>query len=331
MEFKKEVEIAKIYVNGKIEENPIEIRFDPLTLQTSRIIKKTLNLNFGGFDEEIESSKSWCPFCDERIEKTVAREPLIMKSELWRRGEAVLFANLMPYSKYSLVLRITEKHYLKLSEFKAKHFFDAFKLVQDFLSKVPEGKIYTMVGMNYLKPAGSSIMHPHMQILFSEHSTDYLARLEWSAFSFAESNKKDFWKALVEEEIKNGERFAGTTEKTYWLAAFAPKGFYHFIGVPEEKNFVDMSDEQLKGLSNGIAKILKFYERKGMNSFNFTIFCADRIGEHFRTHVQILARSPFGKYYWCDVFFPKMLMDESVTFFTPEDYSKELREVWKDL
>ncbi|MCS7121341.1 MAG: hypothetical protein NZ895_01885 [Archaeoglobaceae archaeon] len=331
MEFRREVEIAKIYVNGKIEENPVEIRFDPLTLQTSRIIKKSINLNFGGFEEEIESTRSWCPFCSERIENLAAREPIIMKSELWKRGEAIMFANLMPYSKFSLVLRVTEKHYLKLSEFKTEHFFDAFKLIQEFFSRLPEGKIYATIGMNYLKSAGSSIMHPHIQVLFSENSTDYFARLEWGAFSFAELNKKDFWMALVEEEKKNKERFIGTTEKTYWLATFAPKGFYHFMGIPEERNFVDMSDEQLIGLSKGITKILKFYERKGFNSFNFSIFCADRIGSSFRTNLQILARSPFGKYYWCDVFFTKMLQDESVTFFMPEDYAKELREIWEKL
>ncbi len=330
MEFRKEREVAKVLVGGGVEENPIEVRYDPLTLQTSRIIRKSLNLDFGGFDEEIESSASWCPFCSERIESMAARDPEIMRGELWRRGEAILFANLMPYARYSLVLRLTEAHYLKLSEFREQHFFDAFKLIQEYLSKLPDGKLYVTIGMNYLKPAGSSIMHPHIQIIISEASTDYFARLEWSALEFKESNGKDFWLALIEKE-KGGERYVGATEKTEWLAAFAPKGFFHITAIPEEREFASMSDEQLMGFARGIVKVLRYYERKNMNSFNFTFFCADRIGDHFRTNFHIVARSPFGKYYWCDVFFPKMLHDESVTFFVPEDYASELRSLWEEL
>ncbi len=331
MEFRKEVEVAKILVGGKVEESTVEVRYDPLTLQTSRIVRKTFPVpQSEGFEDEIESTKSWCPFCSERIEGMAARDPVIMGGELWKRGEAILFSNLMPYSKYSLVLRLTEEHFVRPSEFTQQHFVDAFSLIQEYIKKLPEGKLYITVGMNYLKPAGSSIMHPHIQIVISEASTDYFARLDWSALEFMESNGKDFWRALVERE-KEGERYVGSTEKTEWLAAYAPKGFYHFSAVPEERVFAEMSEEQLRGFAEGIVKVLKYYESKGLNAFNFTFFCADRIGEHFRTNFHIVARTPFGKYYWCDVFFPKMLHDESVTFFVPEEYAKELREVWDSL
>ncbi|MET1125189.1 MAG: hypothetical protein ABWW66_08065 [Archaeoglobaceae archaeon] len=330
MEFRVEREVAKVLVGGNVEDNVIEVRFDPLTLQTSRIVKKSIKLDFGGFEEEIESTRSWCPFCSERIESMAARDPEIMSGELWRRGEAILFANLMPYARHSLVLRLTEEHFLRPSQFKVQHFFDAFKLVQEYLEKLPEGKLYITVGMNYLKPAGSSIMHPHIQVVITQNSPDYFARLDWSSLEFKESNGKDYWLALLEAE-RGGERYIGRTAKTEWIAAFAPKGFYHFTAIPEEREFAKMSDEQLLGFAEGIVKVLKYYERKGMNSFNFAFFCADRIGEHFRTNFHIVARSPFGKFYWCDVFFPKMLQDESVTFFTPEEYARELRELWNEL
>ncbi len=330
MEFRKEVEVSKVLVGGKVDESVVEVRYDPLTLQTSRIVKKDFPIQSGDFEEEIISTKSWCPFCSERIEQMAARDPEIMQGELWKRGEAILFSNLMPYSKYSLVIRITEAHFVKLSEFKAEHFVDAFRLIQDYIKKIPEGKYYITIGMNYLKPAGSSIMHPHVQVMISDISTDYFARLDWSALEFMESNGTDYWQKLVEVE-REGERYIGKTEKTEWLAAFAPKGFFHFMAVPEEKEFANMSLEQLKGISEGIVKVLKYYERKNLNSFNFTLYCADRLGEHFRTNFHIVARTPFGKYYWCDVFYPKMLHDESIVFFLPEDYAGEIKEVWEEL
>jgi galactose-1-phosphate uridylyltransferase len=328
MEFRKEVEISKILIGGNVEESAVEIRYDPLTLQTSRIVKKNIPMPFSGdFEEEITSSRNWCPFCNERVEDLAARDPEIMKGEIWRRGECLAFSNIMPYSRYSLILRIAESHYLRLSEFKKSHFFDAFKLIQDYIGKLPGGKLYISIGMNYLKSAGSSVMHPHIQLLVSENATDLFARLEWSAFEFFEVNGRDYWSLLVEKE-KGGERYVGRTQKTDWLAAFAPKGFFHFIGIPEETEFAFMSDEQLEGFSEGITRILKFYETKGFNAFNFTFFCGDRIGKHFRTNFHIVARTPFSKYYWCDVFFPKLFHDESVTFFSPEDYTRELKNLW---
>ena len=330
MEFRKEIEVAKVLVGGKVEENVVEVRYDPLTLQTSRIVKKDFPIQSGDFEEEIESTRSWCPFCNERIDQMAARDPEIMGGELWKRGEAVLFSNLMPYSKHSLVLRLTDRHYVGVTEFQLRHFLDAFLLIQEYVKKIPDGKHYITIGMNYLKPAGSSIMHPHVQIMISEISTDYFARLDWGALEFKETNGVDYWKKLVEVE-KEGERYVGRTEKTEWIAAFAPKGFFHFTGVPEESEFVEMSEEQLRGIAEGIVKILRYYGRKNLNSFNFSLFCADRIGEHFRTNINIVARTPFGKYYWCDVFYPKMLHDESVVFFAPEDYAKEIREIWDEL
>uniref|UniRef100_A0A7J2TJJ3 Galactose-1-phosphate uridylyltransferase n=1 Tax=Archaeoglobus fulgidus TaxID=2234 RepID=A0A7J2TJJ3_ARCFL len=328
MEFRKEVEVAKVLIGGKIEDSVVEIRYDPLTLQTSRVVKKSLSIfKSENFDEEIESTKNFCPFCEERLDTMVARDPEIMGGEIWKRGESRAFSNLIPYAKYSIVIRISEKHFLKLSEFKESQFFDAFKLVQEYIKRLPNKKFFITIGMNYLKSAGSSIMHPHIQFIATENSPDYFARLEWSSLEFMEANGKDFWLALVEKE-REGERYVGRTEKTEWISAFAPKGFMHFIGIPEEREFAEMSDEQLMGFAKGIIKILRYYESKGFNAFNFSFFCADRLDKHFRTNFHIVARTPFGKYYWCDVFFPKMFQDESIVFFSPEDYARELREIW---
>ncbi len=329
MEFRREVEFSKVLLpNGSVEENRIEIRYDPLTLQTSRVIKKTPPIpEIQGFEEEIESSKAWCPFCPDRIETMAARDPDLLKGELLRRGEAILFSNIVPYSKYSFVIRMTDAHYLDLSEFRREHFEDSLLLIQDALSRLNEGKYYISIGMNYLKPAGSSIMHPHIQTLVSETSTDYFARMDWSALEFYEEKGRDFWKVLLEKEREIGKRYAGETEKTAWLSAFAPKGFYHFVGIPEEREFLAMSEEQISGISEGLVRILRFYRSKGFNSFNISMFLADRLGEHFRTNVHIVARTPFDKYYWCDVYFPKMFHDETISYLVPEEYAPELAEL----
>ncbi|RLI79472.1 hypothetical protein DRP05_03735 [Archaeoglobales archaeon] len=329
MEFKKEIEVSKILIGNKIEENVVEIRYDPLTLQTSRIVSKIPPISTqGDFNDEIENSKSYCPFCNERVWDLAVKDVEIMNGEIMKKDEALLFSNLTPYSKYSFILRLCNAHYLHLNEFRVEHFKNGLTLIQECLKKLPEGKFYISIGMNYLKPAGSSVMHPHMQIIISETSTDYFARLDWSALEYNEINGKDFWQALVEKEKEIGQRYVGETKKTEWLAAYAPKGFMHFIGIPEEKEFLKMDEEQIEGICDGIVKVLNYYHSKQFNSFNMSIFCGDRIGEHFRTNVNIVARTPFEKYYWCDVFFPKIFHDESVVHTFPEVCAKELKLMW---
>jgi galactose-1-phosphate uridylyltransferase len=332
MEFRKEVEVAKVLLpNGSMEEYRIEIRYDPLTLQTSRVIRKTPPFpEIQGFEDEIENSRRNCPFCPGKLEKMAARNPDLLNGEILERGEAVLFSNIAPYSKYSLIIRMTEAHYLELPEFKKEQFVDSFLLVQEVLSRLGEGKYYITLGMNYLKSAGGSIMHPHLQLLISETSTDYFARMDWSSLEFFEERKRDFWRVLVEREKEIGKRYAGETAKTAWVSAFAPKGFYHFIGVPEEREFVEMSEEQIHGICDGIVRILRFYGSKGYNSFNLSAFLADRLGRHFRTNIHLAARSPFDRYYWCDVYFPKLFHDETMAYLVPEEYASELSKFMKE-
>ena len=323
--FRKEVEESTIlYPDGRKEKVRVEIRHDPLTSQTSRIVQKT-----PPFAEPEEGEDSFCPFCDGVIEKVAARSPLLEDGIAWR-GEAAIFSNITPYSEYSFVVRLTRNHSPSVEDFRASHFRDAMLLIKEAMSRIARDETrnsrYHFAGINYLRSAGGSVRHPHMQYIASRTPTDYFRRLDECAKAFYSERGVDYWKWLV--EVEKEERYVGKTRDVEWIAAFAPKGFYHLMGICRKRTLAEMDEGSLEGIGEGIVKYMRFLKKAGMNAYNASLFFADDRGEHFRTHIHLLARTPMSRFYWNDTFFMKMIHDESIVYTVPEAFAEELRRFW---
>jgi hypothetical protein len=94
---------------------PLEIRRDPLTGQSCRLLPEgsLTPPELQDLEELAEQTRPTCPFCPERIESVTPRFP----PELWPEGriccgEALLFPNLAPYSKWSSVSVYSPQHHL---------------------------------------------------------------------------------------------------------------------------------------------------------------------------------------------------------------------------
>ncbi len=314
--FRSEKEHNEFYHPGKdsMEEVKVEIRFDPLTGKTSRIVQKPFPIAEDPDMSDVEKD-GFCPMCPENIYDVGARDPRILDKKLGEKGEAVLMANITPYAEYSLVCRLAEDHYLELDEFKEHHFSDGFDLLKDYLEVLKgngENK-YPSIIMNYLKPAGSSIVHPHIQMLISSHPNDYYKRRYEEGRRFYEDERKNYWKKLVE---KDEERRIGKTGDIDWLAAFSPQGFEHVKGIYDGSfDEIDTDD-----LSKGIVNVLRTYKNLNYNSFNFSIFIPPLNQEEgYATVIDLVARSNLDKFYWSDVSAISKLQDEPLVNRKPED------------
>ncbi|MEF8835569.1 MAG: hypothetical protein V5A76_05385 [Candidatus Thermoplasmatota archaeon] len=328
VEFRKEIEKATFYDpnDEAVKERKIEIRFDPLTGKTSRILDKPLDQNDEGDMSDVEKD-GFCPFCPENLEKVGARDTKILLGEMLKQGEARLLANVTPYSEYSTVVRLTEEHHLSLNEFEERHFVDGLKLVIEYLKKMEdiEEKKFPAVIMNYLKPAGSSIVHPHMQLLFSESMMDYQRRLVSNAEEYFEEEEKSYWENLVKEE-RGGKRAIGKTGGNEWISAFAPRGFDHVKGI-NPTNLLDFDDDELSSFSEGITNVLQAYGEMGRNSFNFSIFIPTfRESRKFSTVIDMITRTNLDKFYRADDFAMPKLLDESYSNMKPEELAKKVRD-----
>jgi galactose-1-phosphate uridylyltransferase len=330
--FRKEIEESRIlYPDGRMERVRVEIRYDPLTLQTSRIVQKT-----PPFGELEEGTDPFCPFCDGVIEKVAARSPILKGGIAWK-GEAAIFSNITPYSKYSFVVRLTRDHSPSIEDFSVSHFRDGLMLIKETMGLIDgegskggegnEGGLYHFAGINYLRSAGGSVRHPHMQYIASRNPTNYFLRLDERAREFYEENGLDYWTWLVEVE-KEDDRYVGETNGVEWVAAFAPKGFYHLIGVCGDRTLAEMDEGSLERIGEGILRYMDFLKSKGMNAYNASIFFADGRGEHFRTHIHLVARTPMSRFYWNDTFFMKIIHDESIVYTLPEAFAAEFRGLW---
>ncbi|MGH2884311.1 MAG: hypothetical protein ACRDPA_16730 [Solirubrobacteraceae bacterium] len=105
---------------GELIRTRVEVRVDPLTGHTSRIVPNRGLMPPNDFDLEAfaRENQPRCPFCADRIEQLTPRLPAAIEPDgRIARGEAVLFPNLHAYSSHSCVSVYSPRlHYLPLGQ-----------------------------------------------------------------------------------------------------------------------------------------------------------------------------------------------------------------------
>ncbi len=323
IEMRETTETSKFYdpSSDEVKQEKIVIRKDPLTGKQSRIVQKSLPLSKNS-DLPEEVLEGFCPFCEDKIYDIGARESQVLDNDLLKNEEAVLLANISPYAEHSLVIRLTEEHYLPLDRFKPKHFTDAFELILKYLKKKPHD-LHAAVMMNYLKPAGSSVVHPHLQVLITRSPMNHHKNIIEASKDYHKIHGTNYWEDLLKQEKKT-ERFIGIIGESHWISPFAPRGLEHIQGV-SLKDFRSMDRDELQDISKGIVNTLRYYANQGLNSFNYSILFSHE-GYTDITIIDIVARSTMDKYYWCDVFALSKLIDEYYSNKYPKKIAKDARE-----
>jgi len=182
--------------NGNNIERKIEVRYDPLTGETSRVLYghglalKSEDYTIAG---EQTGGKN-CPFCSENILKMTP----IFKQEIASEGRifhenAIVFPNLFPYSKHNGVVIFSNQHYVRIQEFTMDMIKHAFMAAQKYILSVLEtdsSSSFVSINWNYLPNSGGSILHPHLHVIVSESPTNYQANVMEKAAEFKQKNGK---------------------------------------------------------------------------------------------------------------------------------------------
>jgi UDPglucose--hexose-1-phosphate uridylyltransferase len=294
---------------------PLELRRDPLTGQTCRILPPHSFPPPARHDLErlAAESREGCPFCGPRVEEVTPRFP----PEVWsegrvRRGEAVLFPNLVPYAKWSSVsVYSPERHLLPLGALSPRLLADNLAAQAAFARAVlahDPGSGWISVNANHLPPSGSSIFHPHLQGSANPVPTT-MQRL------LAEVAPDDV-RAYVDAERELGERFVASAGGVDWLASFAP------LGPAELRAFVlgasspgDLDGPLAEELARGVAATLRVYDGLGFQSFNLALYGAPRGGV---LSLRLVARAYFGPAERSDAMWSERLHWEAATDLAPE-------------
>jgi len=245
----------------------------------------------------VKKRKMNCPFCPESVkEKTPMFTRDFLEEGRISVGDAVVIPNLLGHAERSVLVVLSKEHYLKLEDFTAKLIFDGFKGGLAYLTRLSEVEPSTRFPVfifNYLPPAGSSILHPHMQVLARDRPF-YLANLLLEkSKAYWEANKSSYWSDLASTE-KGGQRYLFGTNEIEWLVPFAPlRGSNEVQAIVSGKsNLLELNDKEWLGLAEGISKILRFYHKQSYVSFNIILLSGpvNRHLDYFDVNLRMISR-----------------------------------------
>jgi UDPglucose--hexose-1-phosphate uridylyltransferase len=326
MELRRELLTAEMIEpsTGEPVRTTIEVRFDPLTGHSSRILPERGLMPAGDFDlrEFALQSQPSCPFCPGRIDRlTPGLAPVIHPDGRITHGEAVLFANLHAYSSHSSVSVYSPRlHYLPLDEMTQRLVADNLATQVAFARAVmaaePQSR-WASINANHMLPSGSSLFHPHMQGIVDSQPTTMQRML-------ADVPPQRF-DAYLDAERRSGERYLANTGRVEWIASFAPvapaelRAFAVGISSPAE-----LDDDLIGELARGLALALGGYAEMGFQSFNCAIYGAPPATEGYPLNLRLACRSNLRPFYRSDSTFLERLHWEGAVDLAPETVAQRI-------
>jgi len=308
---------------------PTEVRIDPLTKRRSRII--TWGLPSKGrfdFSKMIEESKG-CIFCPESV---LVKTPQFLE-EITSEGricigKAVGFPNLNPGGTYGNVVVLCHEHFLNLNQFTPEIYEEglsvAIEIIRRTMAIDPDIR-YWQISQNFLLPGGSSILHPHLQIIGDPIPTNEMEWLLDASSSYFNRNETLYWNDLIKIEQGLGKRYIKNIGKVHWFVSFAPIGFNEVCGSVEgHEAIITLGKEEIASLAKGIVSTLRYYYEKDLNSFNFSIYSIS--GEiSYQLLIRIISRTPIQPYYLNDWTSFEVLQSELTSNIFPEELCREIQ------
>jgi UDPglucose--hexose-1-phosphate uridylyltransferase len=309
---------------GNLIRTPIEVRFDPLTGHSSRIVPERGLMPPNDLDLEAfaRESEARCPFCPDRIDELTPKlPPSIHPDGRIVHGEAVLFPNLHAYSSHSCVsVYSPHRHYLPLNEITARLMADNLSTQVAYAKAVMAADTrsrWASVNANHMLPSGSSLFHPHLQGIVDSVPTT-LQRL------LADVPAQRF-DAYLRAERGAAGRYLGNTGHVEWLVSFAPiapaelRAFVADVSSPAE-----LGDDLIAELAHGLALATGSYAEMGFESFNLAIYGAPPDTEGYPLNLRIACRSNLKAFYRSDSTFLERLHWEGAVDLQPETVAERI-------
>ncbi|HSO67521.1 MAG TPA: hypothetical protein VLP30_06670 [Desulfatirhabdiaceae bacterium] len=314
---------------------PSEIRIDPLTGRTARICHfMTLHWEKPDFQALVSGTETWCPLCPDKVMAITPFFPknLIPEGRL-QKDDMMIFPNIAPYDSIGAVATFGSRHYIPMTEFTPQLMASAFGFALDFFRRIestghPES-VYHIINWNYMPPAGSSLIHPHLQV-FSTSSAPNLMRQELEASRrYLDNTGSCFWEDLVTTEMKTGERYLGKIGRSHWITAFAPMGVAGDVLAVLEgaRCTLDLNAQDIEDISAGLAKVITEYDKMGIYSFNMNFFTGAKTDDHFRFHLLFSPRTFFNqKLGTPDIGALRNLFNETLCMAYPEEINAIIKQ-----
>jgi galactose-1-phosphate uridylyltransferase len=317
-----------------LDEIPYELRFDPLTGETGRVFDFPFTPDMPDLAGTVQRSREiFCPFCPETLEKSTPLFPedLIPEGRI-RVGEATLIPNLVPIDTYAGVSIFSREHYIPIENMTPETMHDPFAAALSFIKRVADQDPlvnFFSINWNYMPPAGSSMVHPHLQPNCGEVPTNELrAQLEACNRYSAESGNT-FWHDYIKTERATGERYIGEIDSTFWIMSFVPLGFLPDVRCifGDHSSLAQIGEAELRPFLIGLSKVLKYFSQHKLFSFNVSILSV-RENQHFRINARICPRLFPRAIGNNDMAYLQVLHKEPFTVRRPESVCEEVKKTF---
>ena len=304
-------------------EATLEVREDPLTGHRSRILVgqgPLLPPTAFDLDALAEQTGPTCPFCPERIDRVTPRfPPAVLAEGTIRRGEAVLFPNLLAYAAYASVsVYSPARHHLPLAAMTPTLVGDVVAVQVAFVRAMTSHDAdasWASINANHMLPAGSSVFHPHMQATVHPEPSNEEVRLA--------AVPPERFRDYLATERAAGERFLGNSGRVDWLAAFAPLAAGELRAfVPGVSSPVELDDDLVAELGWGIATAMQLYGELGHTSCNLAVYGAPPGTPGYPLNLRMVLRSNVSPLYRSDVSWLERLHGEVASDLRPEDLAE---------
>ena len=327
--------------DGQLDEQPIEVRLDPLlghqSIFSPGLVEKTSILfpptDFTYLRQRAEETRQNCFLCDGKWRQTTPRyEERIAPDGRLVQGDVALFPNLFPLAAYHAVVMLGDRHFRTLDDFPKSLFKDALAVSLEFIRRChaadPQIRHFT-INVNYLFPAGSSVLHPHLQVIGSPFAGAHERSLLQSSDAYHRQHASSYWLDLCSTEKRLQSRWIGEIEGSSWFAAYAPIGVNEINAItPNASHFLQWGDAEINGIAEGLAKTLALYHELQFSTFNLSCFSAplDVQRDDFRCLLRLINRQNVTPHYRADDYYFQKLLGNEIIIHTPEELAERMRQ-----
>lgn len=249
-------------------------------------------------------------------------------------GDACIFPNLNPFSRYHAVATLSPEHFLAIDQFEETLLINNLTMSRDYFLTVfrhDSGARYPVYLWNYLPPSAGSIIHPHVQLMVEHVPLPELRRIISKSSTYFRRRGTNYWDALLKAEKSCGERYIGEMRGISIIASYAPRGFREVtLVVNGVSSFAGLSDVQIAPLARCLSTVLKGYKSMGVGSFNVVSYSSAMDDElpYFTLHFKVISRpyprgiytndsGPFERFYdvWVIDTLPELVAQTLKNFF----------------
>jgi UDPglucose--hexose-1-phosphate uridylyltransferase len=322
--------------NFSPDEVPFEIRFDPLTGQTGRVFDLPYHPEPPDLSQLVQRSREiFCPFCPNALEKSTPLFPkeLVGDGRI-KVGKALLIPNLLPFDKYAGISILSPQHYISMKDLTPEEINDAFSATLLFVKRVAEvdpAVNFFSINWNYMPPAGSSLVHPHLQVSCGEVPTNQMRMQIEASSTYFETHGTNFWQDFMVAEKEAEERYIGEMNSTFWVMSYVPVSYLPDVCCIFSTHYslARLEEGELISFAEGLSRILRYFSLGNIASFNMSLF-AIREGEHFRINARICPRLLTRAIGNSDQTYFQVIHKEPYTLRPPESECHKVRDVFRE-